>query len=177
MRRGPSPLDRRRRVRGRLRSPREAKPKRSHACVANPLRVDRGRPHQNQGKPIRERGLVLHRKQGLPKRTYLVPRIAPTRRLLRELSDSRHSRSLASRTLGVMPDPSTCDAASDRTNRCVGRRFGCLRQGWQPARGKTRYGASAQPTARPGGRRPISCLKVLRRQWILMNCEQRSVSS
>jgi hypothetical protein len=34
----------------------QAKPKRSHACVANPLRVDRGRPRLNQGKPIRERG-------------------------------------------------------------------------------------------------------------------------
>ena len=34
----------------------QAKPQRSHACVANPSRVDRARPWPDQGKPIRERG-------------------------------------------------------------------------------------------------------------------------
>lgn len=149
MRRGPSPLDRRRRVRGRLRSPRKAKPKRSHACVANPLRVDRGRPHPNQGKPIRERG--WYRKQGVPKRAYLVARITKLR-VLCKLCHSMHSRLSASRVrMDKIPVRVRVKLLPTGSAVLLVGSSGRLRQGWQPARGKTRlrgFSAANSPARR-----------------------------
>ena len=158
LRRGPSPLDRRRRVRGRLRSPREAKPKRSHACVANPLRVDRGRPHQNQGKPIREWGWSFTGSMVCQKRTYLVLRITK-RRLLCELSRTQGRRHRAQDKVPVRVRVKLLPIGSADVLEI---RAVCVRDG-SPQGGRPACGASAQPTARPAGRRPIFCSKILRR--------------
>ena len=169
MRRGPSPLDRRRRVRGRSRSPREAKPKRSHACVANPLRVDRRRPHQNQGSPF-ESGVGPSPEACEPKRTSFARGCSiglidcensrrllsgatvdlPTRRLLRAIGlrcprDHRHRLHL-----GVHVRREYAGASDDSAAALFGD-SAVSRQGWQPVRGKTRsrgFSAASSPARR-----------------------------
>jgi hypothetical protein len=200
LRRGPSPLDRRRRVRGAAAVTSQAKPKRSHACVANPLRVDRGRPYQNQGKPIRERA-GSSPEAWLPKCTpfvragsllfWLTARttvillsgvnescLPYTGRLLREtvLSIRRIQGRTRCMRLGVKPDPSTCEASSDRVSNCIRSRVrAASRQGWQPARGKTRlrgFSAAHSPARRAT---PNSPLGGFRERIGTMNCEQHIV--
>jgi hypothetical protein len=56
--RGPSSLDRRRHVRRAAAVTSHAKPERSHAGVANSLRVDRRRPTSERRKPIESWGLL-----------------------------------------------------------------------------------------------------------------------